>query len=432
MADALAEIYRNTLTASDFDSNGEATIVTTDSSTSHVIKNIQAVDTDTNVPISGTLNINDFDIVGLTANSSGSEVIAPSSTVKVKTSAIPLNYEDVEFTTRRSSSQYATTVQAKVNNYTALDNIYVSNNSANYVPTASSTRDVYAPNIGSNNYHMILTDNYGSTANKKVYNDSGTEVFSQTQNYTPAWWDNKQYFYYYGDNTNISGASGNGINRVDVTTGTATRLKSSLGINGPGSDPKFFGGFDANGDAELLFMWAEGSDNSGGYVYNITTGSFVPFTNASPNNTYGTNTAHNNGWYAVRRSTGAYRFVVAYGNTEIRYYDWNVGDVHTSSTSYTSFTLSGSDEHIASATAAHAVVGSKFYYLNQANTRVVAAWDFDPDTPTHSIIGSGLHYDTYGRDLTAVIRTPSSSTISGRSYGVSPSLKLRVTGITST
>ena len=164
MADTLAEIYRNTLTESSFDSNGEATIVTTDSSTSHVIKNIQVVDTDTNVPISGTLKVNDFDIVGLTANSSGSEIIAPSSTVKVKTSAIPLNYEDVEFTTRRSSSQYATTTQAKVNNYSALSNIYTSNNSANFVPTSGSTRDVYAPNIGSNNYHMILYDNYGSTA----------------------------------------------------------------------------------------------------------------------------------------------------------------------------------------------------------------------------------------------------------------------------
>ena len=89
MADTLAEIYRNTLTSSSFDSNGEATIVTTDSSTSHVIKNIQVSDTDTNVPINGTLKVNDFDIVGLTANSSGSEIIAPSSTVKVKTSATP-------------------------------------------------------------------------------------------------------------------------------------------------------------------------------------------------------------------------------------------------------------------------------------------------------------------------------------------------------
>ena len=97
MADTLAEIYRNTLTSSSFDSNGEATIVTTNSSTSHVIKNIQAEDTDTTFKLNATLEINDFNIVALTGNSSGSEVIAPNSTVKVKTSALPLSFVDQEF-----------------------------------------------------------------------------------------------------------------------------------------------------------------------------------------------------------------------------------------------------------------------------------------------------------------------------------------------
>jgi hypothetical protein len=88
MADTLSEIYRDTLTASDFDSNGEATIVTTDSSTSHVIKSIQAAEVDSQLLLQGSLDINGFTIVGLTANSSGTEIIAPSSTVKVKTNNI--------------------------------------------------------------------------------------------------------------------------------------------------------------------------------------------------------------------------------------------------------------------------------------------------------------------------------------------------------
>ena len=102
MADTLAEIYRNTLTDSSFDSNGEATIVTTNSSTSHVIKSIQAEDTDANIKLAATLIINDFDIIALTGNSTGTEIIAPSSTVKVKTSAVPFSYQDIDFTTRRS------------------------------------------------------------------------------------------------------------------------------------------------------------------------------------------------------------------------------------------------------------------------------------------------------------------------------------------
>ena len=138
MADTLAEIYRNTLTSSDFDSNGEATIVTTNSSTSHVIKNIQVSDTDTNVPINGTLRVNDFDVVGLTANSSGSEIIAPSSTVKVKTSAIPFNYQDLEFNTRANATTYRTTTQAKINGYTAIPEIY---NASNTTVTSISVND---------------------------------------------------------------------------------------------------------------------------------------------------------------------------------------------------------------------------------------------------------------------------------------------------
>ena len=72
------------------------------------------------MPINGTLRVNDFDVVALTGNSSGSEIIAPSSTVKVKTSTIPFTYEDVEFTTRRSATQYVTTTDAKINAITKL------------------------------------------------------------------------------------------------------------------------------------------------------------------------------------------------------------------------------------------------------------------------------------------------------------------------
>jgi len=431
MADTLAEIYRNTLTESSFDSNGEATIVTTNSSTAHVIKNIQAIDTDSTMLINGTLKVNDFDVVGLSANSSGSEIIAPSSTVKVKTSTVPFTYEDIEFTTRRSATQYVTTSDAKVNGITKLSNIYVSNNTTNASVTAGSTRDVYAPNIGSNNYHMVLYDNYGSQSNKKVYTDTGTEEFSQTQSYTPAWFDSRQHFYYYGDSTNIGNASGNGINKVDIATGIATRIKDNTGMNGPSSDPKMFGVLDANNNAEYLFMWSEKNDNGGGYVYNISTGSITPFTNASPSNTYGSGMTDNRGWYAVKRSNGSYRFLIPYSASTIRFYDWNVGDVHTGSTSYTAFSLSGSVEQFATSTAAHSVIGTKFYYLNAQN-QYVSSVDFDPDTPTVSLVGSNVHYNTYGNDVTAVIRTPSSSTISGRSYNINASLKLRITGVTST
>ena len=429
MADTLAEIYRNTLTASDFDSNGEATIVTTDSSTSHVIKNIQVVDTDTNIPINGTLKINDFDIVELTANSSGSEVIAPSSTVKVKTSAIPFSYEDIDFTTRRSATQYVSITEAKINGYAAIPEVYVSDNNIGGSITANSTRDKFAFNIGPSNYHFWTGDNYGSTSIKRVYNTSGTEISSQSQSYTPAWWDGKRYAYYHGDSTNISGASGNGLNRIDVYTNTWERI-AATSINGPSSDPKMFGTMNSDFTLDRLFFWSEKNDNTGAQVYDAATGTVTALTNASPVNTYGSGNTDNYGWYGIKRSNGKYRFVYPVNNTTVRYYDWEIGTVHTSSVSYSSVTLSGSDQIFGSTTAGHTVVNGKLFYLN--NLDKLSAIDFNPDTPSQSVISTNTNYNTYGHDVEIAVRTPTSTQINARSYNVTPSLKLRVTGISST
>lgn len=426
MADTLAEIYRNTLTSSSFDSNGEATIVTTNSSTSHVIKNIQAVDTDTNIPINGTLKVNDFDIVGLTANSSGSEIIAPSSTVKVKTSAIPFNYEDLEFNTRANATTYRTTTQAKINGYTAIPEIYNASNTTVTSISTNSTEDTYAPFIGSNDYHYSGHFNFGSTSQAYVWNNTGSVIFSHTQNYQPKWFDGYAYSYWYGD---LSGVSGNGINRIDIASGTASRIKE-MSYHGPSSDPKMFGTTNANGTLDRLFFWSHGSASDGAQVYDAATGNVTKFTNVDPNSVYSSSNAHNHQWYAIKRTNGSYRFVYATGQQQIRYFDWAVGQVHTSSDNYTQIATTGNEVIFNTRLAKHSVHGAKFYYLNNENK--VAVWDFDPDTPVQSVIGTNQHATTYGSDLTLVVRTPSTSTISGRSYGVTPSLKLRVTGITST
>ena len=46
MADTLAEIHNSTLQESDFNSSGEATLFTTDSSTKHVIKAVHVKEGD--------------------------------------------------------------------------------------------------------------------------------------------------------------------------------------------------------------------------------------------------------------------------------------------------------------------------------------------------------------------------------------------------
>ncbi len=427
MADTLAEIYRNTLTESSFDSNGEATIVTTNSSTSHVIKNIQAEDTDANVKVLGTLKVNDFDIVGLTASSSGSEIIAPSSTVKVKSTGMPLQYEDIEFNTRRSATQYANTTNAQVNGYLALTNIFVGDNTSGMSLSEDSTLNTFAPNIGANNYHYNYNTNFGSTTQARVYNNTGTSLFLHDTAYTPKWYDGKVHAYYYGDR---SGSSGNGLNRINIADGNSTRLLD-MSYTAPSSDPKMFGSVNADRTVDRLFFWSHKTSSSYAQVYDLATGNLTTFTNDTPNNVYGSSQTDNKQWYAIKRTNGSYRFILPHDDTTVRYYDWSIGDVHTSSISYSTMSLSGNSVRFHTSTADMSVFGTELFYLNNDSAKV-AAIDFDPDTPTQRVVGSNSHYTTYGVDLTLVIRTPSNSTVSARSYGISPSLKLRVTGVTST
>tara|TARA_R100001443_G_scaffold117148_1_gene140154 strand:+ start:6799 stop:8085 length:1287 start_codon:yes stop_codon:yes gene_type:complete len=428
MADTLAEIYRNTLTSSSFDSNGEATIVTTNSSTSHVIKSIQVSDTDTNVPINGTLKINDFDIVALTGNSSGTEIIAPSSTVKVKSASIPFTYEDIEFNTRRNATQYTTTTDAKVNGYLALTNIYTAAVTSGMNLTEDSTENTFAPNMGPNNYHYNHNYNHsGATTSANIYNNSGTQQFAHQDNNTPKWFDGKQYAYYYGAR---SGSSGNGINRIDIYAATSSRLLDTTGVNAPSGDPKMFGTVNADYTLDKLFFWSNKNDYP--FVYDAATNSTSKIsTSQSAASLYGTGQTDNQNWFAIKRTNGNYRFVIPTGNNEIRYYDWEAGTTFASGVSYTQITPSGNSEIFNARTAKHSVIGTKLYYLNDDGPKV-AAWDFDPNTPTHSVVGTNNHFTTYGADLTAVVRTPSTSTVNARSYGISPSLKLRISGVTST
>jgi len=88
MADTLEQIYRNTsLGATELD-DGEHTLLTTDANTSYVIKDMN---------VSGTsgftdthLDLNGFNVGSLTSNATGSLIIPPSSTLKIKTDDYPL------------------------------------------------------------------------------------------------------------------------------------------------------------------------------------------------------------------------------------------------------------------------------------------------------------------------------------------------------
>ena len=430
MADTLAEIYRNTLTSSSFDSNGEATIVTTDSSTSHVIKNIQAVDVDATLKLAATLKVNDFDVVALTGNSSGSEIIAPSSTVKVKTSALPLTFLDAEFQTQNNSTNYRKQTVATA--LSGTSRVFLSNDiydGTNTIPSAmagvDSNRRQIGYNLEGNNSHYVFTSNGNASTTAAIYGNDGSSLWTQTTNYIPKWFDGHRYAYWW------RGDGNEGVYRVDTHSASPSDIyinnTQSLSTGSQTSYSRLWGVKD-----EWLFWWPS---YTGGnmyiWAYNIATDTVTQISNAAPNSVMTETTSST--LYAVKRGTDSYRWVVANGTNSVRYWDWTPSTVRTTSdlNNHTDLTLTGNSQQFDASSHGHAVFGSRLYYLN-GDSRKVAFIDFAPDTPTFGVVGTNDMSNTYGSDLSIVERTPSTSTINARSGYPSPSLKLRVTGVTST
>tara|TARA_B100000683_G_scaffold277557_1_gene336908 strand:+ start:2132 stop:3418 length:1287 start_codon:yes stop_codon:yes gene_type:complete len=428
MADTLTEIYRNTLTSSDFDSNGEATIVTTNSSTSHVIKNIQVSDTDANIKINGTLKVNDFDVVSLSANSSGSEIIAPSSTVKVKTNALPLTFQDAEFQTQNNSTNYRKqTVPSTISGSTQIilsTDIY---NDTNTIPSSMSgvdnTNRIIAYNLEGNNNHYVFATNGNQSNQAYIYSNSNSTLYTHNLGYTPQWFDGHRYAWWWRGDGNP------GIYRVDTHSDSPSNVYiHNTTANNTGSQSSYARIFGVKD--EWLFWWPE---YNGGrmWAYNIATDTVTQISTSAANNVITETTV--NRWYAIKRGTDSYRWVTPNGNSSLKYWDWTPSTVRGTGdlNNHTDLILTGTSQHFNAHGHGHAVFGSRLYYLND-DSRKVSFIDFGPDTPTLGVVGTNDMSNTYGSDLSIVLRTPDSSTVNARSGYPNPSLKLRVTGITST
>lgn len=97
MAETLEQIYFNTaLGATELD-DGEHTIVTTDANTRYVIKDV-LVKGNEDLTANTYLELNGFNIGSLNGNSSGSLIVPPSSTLKIKTTDFPFSfYEETQY-----------------------------------------------------------------------------------------------------------------------------------------------------------------------------------------------------------------------------------------------------------------------------------------------------------------------------------------------
>ena len=196
MADTLEEIYKATLSASDFDSNGVKTIFTTDANTSYVLKDIQVQSSLAAVPIQSNLLINDVTVANLDSAVSGSEIVAPSSTVKVDASSYPLAYTDKYYSVFNTSGQMMRNTSSFVAGVADTSLIGVNTTTTPYTVATNAQYTGYWEGVGANNLAIKITADENSTSTLNVYNSSGTQIFYDTTSYSPKAFDGERYIYW--------------------------------------------------------------------------------------------------------------------------------------------------------------------------------------------------------------------------------------------
>ena len=431
MADTLAEIHSSTLQESDFNSSGEATLVTTDSSTKHVIKDVHIEEGDTNFKVEPYLNIGGFNTVQLTANASGSEIVGPSSTVKLKTSTFPLVYQDYNFIAQSSNSQYAAVVTPRVNNKEGFASSSATQNNAighsNFTTTATN-RALYL-DLGPNNYTMLLYSDMNSSTGLQLKQSDGTQVVNYTNSYMPWWFDDTQYVYRYNGSTSY-------IERLDSYTGTLTNQWKPFNIGQQNSTySRMFGVNNPDGTTAYLFFWAAQQGLAAYYDFANDETKF--YTSSAVSSTYHN---MNNFYYAVMKSDGSIVHLSGQNNSIVYEYTWEPNTVYTTSkyNAYSNVQLSSGQQLFVTLNAFKQVIGSKLYYYADGgspySSSTVAFIDFDKSADGRfGTTGFTLNNVTsYGYGLNLAKTTPDSSTIAGRTYNLNPSFKVRMTGITST
>ena len=420
MADTLEKIYDNTLTASSFDSNGEATIITTDSSTRHVLKDIKVIEGDTQLPINGKLQDNGHDLVALSANSSGSEIIGPSSSVKVKSGNIPFTHLDHVIGYQTSTTEtgklkipFINGLSGKASNETTTDTVHSN--------TLDNGWRQYWTGIGPNN-NTVYFHNDGNSVNITLIEDSsGGDLFYKTTAYRRNYFDGTRYVYYIDSGY---------LRRVDAHTTTNVGSSGTAYIAASGmsfsSNPALFGYKD-----EIAIGWAKVNTDEI-YLFDLVNATARQIGYHAQNTFVAGGGRANGPWGLVKRTDGTYVMISQYTANVLR--GWII---NKDTTTFTSNTTANADIQVSLEQNAQdidcsmAYIGSRVYYVSNSSPRSIRYVDFETNSPTQHIVGDHIiNYNGY--DLWGKEETPDATTVSNRTYNVNPSLKLRITGVTST
>lgn len=414
MADTLEEIYKATVTESSFNASGEATIITTDANTRYAIKDVQVKQLG-GINVAANLLVNDVTVADVTSSATGSEIIGTSSTVKLKTNTFPLTYQDVYFgfIPNVSPNRIDKKIKAIVNGIEDTGLGFIT--AHNETPYGNVSNENYMAHyqVHNNVAVRIRHDGNSSTA-LHVYNSSNANVFTETTSYTPKAFDQERYVYWL--------PSGSNFKQYDTLNNTTNNITYTLGSANVSSYSRLC-------YAGENWFWgvpnySNTSSGNRAYIFNAATQTFTDASNGSGgNSTYGYS---NDGMWAVY--DGSVIHVIRVNNSN----NWNRYEVNVGTGAVSGATnFSGNDgPNMWTSTQWMDTFDRKLWYYT-ANAKL-AYWDptdgsFNETTQSfssNSPLGGNGHIFV-GRE------TPSSSTISGRTYTVAPSATYRITGVKS-
>lgn len=407
MADTLGEIFNGTLTESDF-VNGEATIVTTNANTSLVIKDMKVLQGEPDVPVLGDLKVGNFPIVSVARDASGTEIIAPNSTLKVASTSFPPTYTDLVFQFQESVDVIKNKTFPKISGLDAAPVESSSTDISNmpYRSTDTTARQVFT-GIGPNNYTVFIFDDNNSNTQIYVMTSEGSQVFSNTTSYTPKWFDGTRYAYWF--------PYGSYVYKLDTWTISAVTIE--VGNTGnPTTYAKMFGQA-----GKYAIFWPDYTQGNAYYLDLVTEKVGRVTTNSSPNSLFNANQKR---FYLAELESG-FKIIRNSNQNALQLYDWTPGNLYTSTPTAENVTL---PVNIAQEDEAQVLLGNTFYYAD--TSRNLQAFNLDTREITN--LGSLANSQVYGNDIWYKLVTPDSATVSNRPYTLIPSLSLRLTGVIST
>ena len=184
MADTLESVYLNTAIGSTQLDDGEETILTTNSTTRYVIKDMYVKDS---VDLTNThLELNGFNVGGITSNATGSLIIPPNSTLKIKTTDYPFSFfKSREWAVTSSDFGYKETITNQNGSIQGTPFEYYYSGALGYYHDITDVMKTRQNNTTTDFLHYTTNDN--NSQQSYYYINTSTNSSSQNNfvNYSP-------------------------------------------------------------------------------------------------------------------------------------------------------------------------------------------------------------------------------------------------------